>query len=527
MSYLPLLTEDEARYICSVIPHEIVTDYFQRHPKELAKIRPGFRAKALTKNDVSRLLFSFRTRDFISSFIERRIGEWLNQIQKYYNERVVEGDDSELALLHTLPFSFFVDNVSLYFKLIGEERSDEVIALMSSAVKAIREESDIQDSLEKKIVKNDVEFETLSNKCELVQSRLKDAVDNQQKKDREIATLRVELAGLEELRAQVHAVEEEIVIHRKSCQEYAERIKSLTAELTTAMSKSQLLEEQTSKEAEKRQTVEDTQRLLETKPQKPVDISSFVDYLGYNLTNLGVPSNSEYYHLLKEHLSKICFDGIPIIVNRLTGMNMAKCVANTLTGSPVAKTLVYRKDISNDETCNFLASAGRVVCLDNFIGNCNETELLPVFDRHKDKIIFLAVAYDGTMRYVSSELLRYCHYLNLNRITALSGNVELTEEPSTLEEIEYALLGISSDNRYASLMKEILCEVGYSQGLIAQKSAGIVDEQDLCRVLAFDILPYSVDVLQVIPYNVSARLVRYAGEAGRCPYGNLLRGWFT
>jgi hypothetical protein len=68
--------------------------------------------------------------------------------------------------------------------------------------------------------------------------------------------------------------------------------------------------------------------------------------------------------------------------------------------------------------------------LDNFIGNCNETELLPLFDNYRDKVIFLTVAYDRTIYYVSREFLRYCHYLNLNRIAALSINAELTEDPS-------------------------------------------------------------------------------------------------
>ena len=165
--------------------------------------------------------------------------------------------------------------------------------------------------------------------------------------------------------------------------------------------------------------------------------------------------------------------------------------------------------------------------MDNFIGNYNETELLPLFDGHKNKIIFLTVAYDRTIHYVSREFLRYCQYLNFNRVVALSVNVELTEDPSTVEEVDWEPQGIPRENRYASLLREIVGEIGILQGLVESKCTAISDEQDLCRILAFDILPYCVDVLQIAPYNTSERLNKYAGDAGRCPYKKLLKGWFV
>ena len=49
---------------------------------------------------------------------------------------------------------------------------------------------------------------------------------------------------------------------------------------------------------------------------------------------------------LKEHLSKILFQGIPILVNRATGINIMRCVANTLIGQSTINTLVYNDEIS-------------------------------------------------------------------------------------------------------------------------------------------------------------------------------------
>lgn len=527
MSYLPLLTEDEVRFVCSIIHSDYVTDYLQHHPKELAKIRPGFRAKALTKNEVSKLLFNFRARDSISGIIERSIGVWLIQIKEHYDQRVAEGEDGELALLHTLSVCLFADNIAIYFKLIGEERPDNEIVLINAAIKAIREVTEKQKSLEKNLKTKETEIETLVTKCEALKSELKDVVDRQHQRVEEVATLRLEMAELEELRTRIRDMEAEVELHKSCSQKHAQNIKGLKEELSAAIGDRRLLEEQIKEELEMRRISEEAQRLLTARPKKPIDTTHFTEYLGYNLTSLGVPNNSEYYHLLIEHLCKICFAGSPIVVNRLTGMNLAKCVANTLTGSAGFKTLVYRKDASNDEISVFLSSAGRIACLDNFIGNCNETELLSVLDRHKDKIIFLTIAYDRTIRYVSDEFLRYCHYLNLNRIAALSGSTELTEDPSTLEEVEYVPLSLSPDNRYASFMKQILHEVDYCKSLIEQKSAEISDEQDLCGAMAFDILPYCVDVLQITPYNESERLIKYAGDMGRCPYGKLLKEWFA
>ena len=164
--------------------------------------------------------------------------------------------------------------------------------------------------------------------------------------------------------------------------------------------------------------------------------------------------------------------------------------------------------------------------MDNFLGNFNETELLPIFERHRDKVLFLTVAYDRTLNFVSGEFLRYCHYLNFNRVEALVSNAELTEDPSTVEEVENRTQIVSLDTRYSKLLREMLCEFAFRRILVEHKCIHVSTEQDLCRTLAFDVLPYCVDVLQIAPFNQSERLNKYAGSAGRCPYKNLFKVWF-
>lgn len=525
MNYLPQLTEDEIRYICSVIPTQDTIAYFQDNPKKFSKVRPGFRANAIFKLDVSNLLF--RNRGIISSFIEKHINDWLSQVQEHFNNCMEDGDSKELAFFHTLPNSFFADNIALYFKLINEEYSEEYIAALSAAVKAIKESNGKQEKLQSELKTKESDIKKLRTEYELVHSGLESTGIKLNERSVEIKTLKRSISDLENLKTIVQDDEGIIVSLKAKTHEQEETIKKLRAELSDARDSRKQLEAQIMAELAKQQAAKIANQQAAQKPKCPNDIEEFQDYLGYNLENIGVSGGSEYYALLKEHLSKILFQGIPVVVNRNVGIALMKCVANALTGQSNANLLAFSKDYSAEDVDNFLSSGGRVVCLDNFIGNCNETELLPMFGKHRDKVIFLTVAYDRTIHYVSQEFLRYCQYLNLNRIAALSANVELTEDPSTVEEIELELQGQSPDNRYSHLLSRMLREFGYFQSLVEQKCAAISDEQDLCRLLAFDVLPYCVDVLRIAPYNTSERLLKYAGDAGRCPYKNLFMGWFA
>ena len=142
-------------------------------------------------------------------------------------------------------------------------------------------------------------------------------------------------------------------------------------------------------------------------------------------------------------------------------------------------------------------------------------------------IIFLTVAYDRTLYFISSEFLKYCYYLNLNRIGALSNSIEVFEDPSIIEEIEAVIYRECITSRYSQLLKEILSEFNICESLIEYRCNYIANEEDLCRILAFDVLPYCADVLQKPPYNISERFVKYAGDSGRCQYKNLFKRWFA
>lgn len=527
MNYLPLLADDEVHYICSIISYEHTIAYFTQNPKELAKIRPGFRAKAISKSDASQLLFNYHNRDFISYFIEKHISDWLSQIKEHITERLNDGDSKELAVIHTLPFCFFSDNVGLYYKLINEEHSEEHIAFMSAAVKAIKEATSEQENLIDQLKTKDLDIKKLQDEIESVKIELERNKGKITQQLDEIETLKLGIVDLKELRITFEKSEHRIISLEESIRKHKDIIKKLRVRLSDANSNKQKLKEQIKVELEKSQATKFAEHHPgAVKPKCPSDIDEFKEYLDYNLENLGVDANSEYYPLLKDHLSEILFQGIPILVNRVIGTELIKCVANTIIGKSRVKTFVFSNTISAAEINQFLSSGNRIVCLDNFIGNFNETELIPIFDRHKDKIVFLTVPYDRTIYYVSREFMLYCQYLNLNRITVLSGDVALTEDPSRIDEVEFIPQRKPPDRNYSNIGREIMRELEFSQVLIEKKSAVMSNEQDLCRLLAFDILPYCVDVLRVAPFNISERLVRYAGDAGRCQYKKLLKEWF-
>jgi len=528
MNYLPQLTENEVHYICSVIPLQDSIHYFRNNPREFAKIMPGFRATSMkNQTQVSALLFRNRNQYFISTFIEKHISNWLSQIQGQIAKMMEDGNSKNLALLHTLPSCFFVDNIGLFFKLINEEYSEEFIALLSEAVTATKKTSVEHEKLQSKIKAKESEIRNLQAELDSAKLNLEIIGKKLYERNTEIKVVKRGLVELDKLKSTVQNDKEMIVVLEAKIQVRNETINGLRKELSEAKNRSQQPEVQIRAELEKQHAAKTSEQQAAPKPKCPSDIEEFKDYLGYNLENIGVPTDSEYFALLKDHLGKIPFQGMPIIVNRGVGTTLVKCIANTLVGQPNVKMLSFSKDPSIDDLDSFLSSAGRVVCLDNFIGNCNETELLSLFDNHRDKVIFLTVAYDRTIHYVSREFLRYCQYLNLNRIAVLSDNAELTEDPSTVEEVEFNPRKISHDNRYSFLLREMLGEFGFLQNLIEQKCAAISDEQDLWRVMAFDVLPYCVDVLQIAPYNTSERLIKYAGDAGRCAYRNLFKGWFA
>ena len=570
MSYLSQLTENEIQYICSVMPIQEAVQYFKQNPKDFMKIMPGFRPTGINQEQLISLLLKHRNQPFISSFIEKRIEKWLGQIENYIKQKMEDNNSKENALLQTLPLSFFVDNISLYFKLTKEEYPEEYLLLLNEAIKIIKaadidknkmgneiksKDSEInilqkklenikidvvkskaklnkkvefdKNKIENEIKSKDSEIKTLYKKLENQKSDMKKSNDKINGYLAEIKTLKNKNTILEKLKTIIGNNENDINSKNNAINMLEDSIKNLKSDLEKEKNIREQLEIQIQNELTKKQEKITKKQEAAKKPLSPKDMNEFKDFLGYNLENIGIATSTEYYSILKEHLSNILFQGVPILVNRNVGFNLIKCVSNTLNGIISVNALSFKEDLSVQAIDEFLSLDERIVCLDNFIGNFNETELLPLFDNHKDKIIFFTVAYDRTVYCVSTEFMKYCYYLNLNRIIILSGNNELTEDPSTIDEEVGLSQKVFSDSRYSLLLKEMLNEFGFHRNVTEKKCSLVSSEQDLCQVLAFDVLPFCVDVLKIAPYNTSERFVKYAGDTGRCQYKNLFKEWFA
>lgn len=528
MNYLSMMTKDEIKYACSVIPLQESVRYFKNYPKVFAKVMPGFRATSLRNQEqVSAALFRSRNQPSISSYIERHISRWLEEIKNKVSLITDKGESKESAWLQTLPFCYFVDNIGIFFKLTEEELSEELITLLGQSIRRIKDldidGKKIKDSLSKK----EQEQVRLKDESKRIQAELEKASKKLIECSVEIKVLKRTNTNLEKLVAGIRTIEQKNAELEKKVKERDETIAQLKARLSVAVNEQQQLEIKIREEHVKQRAVKIIRTEASSKSRCPKDIDEFRDYFGYNLENLGIEASAEYYLLLKDYLCEILFTGKPILISRNTGLSLIKCVSNALVTSPTVATLIFTPEITADAVDEFLSAKNRIMCLDNFIGSFDETILSVICDRHKDKIVFLTVAYDKTLRYVPEEFMKYCHYLNINRIAAFTQARDLTEDPSSVEEIEAIGSMIKPDTLWSPLLKEILGDFGVCSGLSTYKVSHISNEASLCRLLAFDILPYCADVLDVTPFNVSVRLNKYADENGRCPYKELFRRWFS
>lgn len=520
------LTEEELRYICSVIPHQEAIKYFTKNGKEFGKIRPGFRASSLSKADVIKLLFTCAHRSFISDFIDKSITHWLSEISKCYNEKIGNGEQKYIALINTLPFSYFADNIALYFKLSADDIPGEHIAILSAIIKIVKENSVQQSELKninkekdceiyklwKRLEKNEQESIIIKDK---LTKKVNDYEDNRRINNAQLETLTMKMQENEQKYESIQNINKSYLVRMSDLETRLEKIEKERTLFSESIIQVEPMVQFPQYEINN----------TTNSPKKPKNMMEFMEYLGYNLECYGV-SNPETSTILKAHLSHILFNGVPIVINRLAGINLARCVANTLTNKSSNSMLTYDKNISIDDVKAFVSSSDRVICLDNFIGNCNETLLIPVLESCKDKIVFMTIAYDGTLRHISQEFLKYVDYLNVNHIPELSRNAKTNEDPSLIEEIDYDPVTNSTNERFSMILQVIMEEVGYPRSAIEHRINCVSDEEILCQILAFDVLPYCSDVLQNHPYYISERLIKYAGGSGKCPYKQLFKEWF-
>lgn len=263
-------------------------------------------------------------------------------------------------------------------------------------------------------------------------------------------------------------------------------------------------------------------------PLCPEDMDDFDEYFSYNLENIGFDENEDGSSDFVDYLKKSVFCGIPVLIRRGPGINLANCLANTLYGVPVAAHLLYSEGADVQKVREFLAGTpDRVVCIDGFIGNCNVMEFIPVLEQHRNKIIIITYMYDKTLSFVPNELLSSVHFISADAFSPILRIRDITEDASEVKEISFACRSnAGADSRSQKIFYEIACECGLGMDTAYAMADIIEDENYLNEMLMFTLLPYVSKVLGKNPYNSSKRLQRYAGETGRCLKKDILMRWF-
>ena len=67
-------------------------------------------------------------------------------------------------------------------------------------------------------------------------------------------------------------------------------------------------------------------------PLHPENMDDFIEYFSYNLENLGLDQNEDGVIDFLNYIKKILFQGIPLLIKRGPGINIANSLANTLYG---------------------------------------------------------------------------------------------------------------------------------------------------------------------------------------------------
>lgn len=549
MNYLLDLTKEEIKYICSEIPFQESVAYFRRYPKEFTKLKPGFRVKSLTRKDVVKTLYDFRNRDYIASFIVKHINRWIEEIEEELSHKTNEGMNAEMAYIDVLSRSFFAKNVPLYFKIKEEEKTQEYLEVLGAA---IFYQFNNQEIIEKErctyrqdLVEKEKRIETDRQEVEIYEkntvdlkkriAEMKVTIDayivDSEKKEKQMMDLSDKTKQLELALGEKEKQEENINIEIEALNS---RIEKLSSEKQICLQTISDLEEALKKEREEVKT-----QIIQLKPAEvnfsdvnmplgPDDMDDFDEYFVYNLNNIGFDESSEMFNSFVNYLEGIVFEGMPLLIKHAPGINLANCIANTLYGQSKANLLPYSENIDNNKIKDFLsATSDRVVCLDGFIGNCNEIEMIPLLEQFRNKIIFVTYMYDRTLKYIPVEILAYFHYLNVDEIKQLARIKDVTEDPSNIYERAYAVQkNISSDNRYGKIFSEIATECGFHQDIISAMKNDINGEESMNNILIYTLLPYVSNVLLRNPYSCSKRLQKYAGESGRCPQKEIIMRWF-
>lgn len=551
MRYYAQLSEDEIRAICLCYPYKELITGFKKCSKDFSALMPGHRPQSISEENGRNLIANNPRSNLTAKMVEVLLSSWMPKIDGFVKEQIADGKETDYAYIVAFSNLGFPSFARIYFHLSGKCFGDERISAIESGAAALSaekersKEQDIFVSTSKKLEElrrqKDGELKEKEQEIKKKGAEIKvlsRALSEEREKtfalleeNKQIQMLQVQLAEAtlesERLRRELQDCNTRLESAQEACRDREELVRVCCEEKAALQIK--LVEGQTrlAEMENDRATVLDLTYRDTVDELRPVDMDEFVEYLSYNLINIGLDRTQPYFSLLMGYLRDTVFNNKPIICNQAIGHTLARCVSNTLCGSPDVRIIPYTEGITSIDIQNLLETDNRILVFDSFIGNINEKELLPIIRRAKRKIIIITAEYDKTIAYLlPEEVLSYCTYINVGHIPALFEINALDEDPSTIKEELILPVYQRPNSRAQRLCREIMRELGYPPAIIGVLSEQMSSEEKLAEYLAFSIIPYSIEAYGVSPYNASDRLGKYAGFSGKCVYKDLLMEWF-
>lgn len=523
LNYLNKLNIEETTRLCEAVPYEHVKYYFQVNSKEFTKICPGFRVKTLKKDKVISILKLNYKKHFISSFLEKMIQRWLGEIAEEIDSQRNNNKSEFVAYVVVLAESFFAKNISAYFKLIDSDYSEETINLISDMVTEMIEINKQIEKLKRCVEEDQKTIEFLSdelNKCETSireKSNIEKARKQLEKKNKKLNE------RIEECERSIDVEKKKRERSEANAASLKEKITSLKTQINNLESeRTELIAEISEGKYDKKLSFEDIIPCLDL--FAPSDEAAFVDSLICNFISLGIKKDFPFAEILAAFIYRCICNGKPIIINKQTTQSLVKCIANSLIGHQEYDVLSYETSISDSDIIEFLNDSGRIVLLDNFIGNYNETVILSILEQYKNKIVFLSTSFEGTVKYLSNEIFGYCTYINISSIHCFYGKSSL-DEPATV--FDEAVVSLNACNNVSTRQLErILTELSIPIEISANGKYYVYDEITLIGYLYFFLFPFCMNVLRINPFNYSKTIQKLVSESGKSKYRELFKKWY-
>ena len=555
MNYFHLLTEEEVQIICSNYPYKEMIEGFKKYPKYFTAIST-FRPQKISEEKGHKLMAENSNSRLVKIMVDSLVEYWILSLTKKINEHVCDGDDEITAQIKAFQYSVLPGCEALFFRLTENPVSKEYIAVLTAAISVLKYEKEktvetvpqpappdtktieqMRNEHKAELKEKELENKKIAKDIEGLSKRVQELINIAAQKDIELEHLRVRITQLESSNAQQEKQNNDLIAAKKELEsQLASQTLLLQSSLTQIAEQEQCIREQlitidnlTSRLEEFQQEASTRDSLLHIEDNMvlhPVDMGEFSEYLGYNLSSIGLQEGSDEGRLILDYISDIIFQNKPIICHRIPSIVLAQCISNTLCGMTDVPILSFSSEITGKSIRQYLASAQRVCVLDGFLGNFNELELFPLIKNVRGKIIFLTIHYEHTIAYLPREILEFFNYLNVSKINSLFSGKCTDEDSSILTEEWTKRCNLSSDNKYSRICNEIMCQLGFGRDIARHYSQRISSEKRLVQELAFSILPFACEAFDCSPYSDSKRLAKYAGEDGKCVYKEMLLGWF-